>query len=146
MKRCLIGAVVALCLGVATPPSLYAASPTAAQASFRALPKPGAKIPLDADSYLVYRFDKPPKLGMAIMRVEIFHRDGKHDTSFAVKGDVDMPSMRGVHSTGDHPFAISAKGVYLLPVSLVMPGDWEFRFTIAKNGKTVLRGAYLFDL
>jgi hypothetical protein len=110
------------------------------------LPKPGEKIPLGAKYYFIYGFEKPPKLGTAIMRVEIFNRDGKRDTSFIVKGDVDMPSMRGVHSTGDKEFALSAKGIYLLPVPLVMPGDWEFRFTFVEKGKMVFRGAYLFDL
>jgi hypothetical protein len=93
-----------------------------------------------------FAFVKQPKLGNAIMRVEIFTPNGQPDRSFVVKGDVDMPSMRGAHSSGSKPFALSAKGVYLLPVQLVMPGDWEFRFTFEKNGETVFRGAYLFDL
>jgi hypothetical protein len=80
------------------------------------------------------------------MRVEIFSREGVRDTSFAVKGDADMPSMRGAHSSGDHDFALSAKGVYLLPVRLVMAGDWEVCFSFLKDGKTVLRGAYPSDL
>jgi len=54
--------------------------------------------------------------------------------------------MRGAHSSGPKAFALSNKGVYLLPVQLVMPGDWEIRFSFLKNGQTVLRGAYLFDL
>ncbi len=111
-----------------------------------AAPQTGTKIALDADHYFTYGFEKPPKIGMAIMRVEIFTRDGKRDTSFVVKGDADMPSMRGAHSTGDKDFSLSAKGVYLLPVRLVMPGDWEITFTFLKEGKVVFRGAYLFDL
>jgi hypothetical protein len=78
--------------------------------------------------------------------VEIFSRDGVRDTSFVVKGNADMPSMRGAHSTGDKDFVLSAKSVYLLPISLVMPGDWEVLFTFIRDGKTVLRGAYPFDL
>jgi hypothetical protein len=113
---------------------------------YNAVPKPGEKVPLGADRYFVYGFDTPPKLGTAIMRVEIFTRDGRRDTTFVVRGDVDMPSMRGAHRTGAKEFSLSAKGVYLLPVPLVMPGDWEFRFTFEKSGKTVLRGAYLFEL
>jgi hypothetical protein len=113
---------------------------------YKALPKAGEKVPLGPDGYFVYGFDKPPKLGTAIMRVEIFTRDGRRDTTFDVKGDADMPSMRGAHSTGDKKFSLSARGVYLLPVPLVMPGGWEFRFTFEKNGKAVLRGAYRFDL
>ncbi len=113
---------------------------------FITLGKPGGKIALGAGHYFVYGFTKPAKIGTAIMKVEIFTRDGKRDTSFIVKGDADMPSMRGVHSTGDKDFALSKKGDYLLPIPLVMPGDWEVRLTFLKEGKKVLRGAYLFDL
>lgn len=146
MKSCLMAVLIAFCLGLATPPPINAASPTAARLSYPPLAKPGQRIPLSANCYFTYGFSKSPKLGMCIMRVEIFTRDGKRDTSFTVKGDADMPSMRGAHSTGDQQFAISAKGAYLLPLNLVMPGDWEVRFTFTKNGETVLRGAYLFDL
>jgi hypothetical protein len=129
----------------AAPPN---ASPSASSeaVAFQALPKAGEKVVLDGNTYFVFSFTQPPKLGTAIMRVEVFHRDGQRDTTYIVKGDVDMPSMRGAHTMGDKPFALSAKGQYLLPVPLVMPGDWEFRFTFEKSGKTVFRGAYLFDL
>jgi hypothetical protein len=110
------------------------------------LPKPGDKIRLDNGSYFIYGFEKQPKLGTAIMRVEIFSKDGHPDTTYVVKGDADMPSMRGAHSTGDKDFSLSKKGEYLLPVRLVMPGDWEFRFTFIKKGITFFRGVYLFDL
>jgi hypothetical protein len=114
-------------------------------ADYKTLPKPGEKVPLQ-NGYFVYGFDKAPKLGTAIMRVEIFTRDGRRDTTFVVKGDADMPSMRGAHKIGDKAFSLSAKGLYLLPVQIVMPGEWEFRFTFEQNGKTVLRGAYLFEV
>jgi hypothetical protein len=110
------------------------------------LPKPGEKVPIDADHYFVYGFASPPKLGTAVMRVEIFTHDGRRDSTFVVKGEVDMPSMRGAHKTGNKEFSLSAKGVYLLPVPLVMPGDWEFRFTFEKSGKTVSLGAYQFEV
>ncbi len=141
MRKLALGIVLAITLGAA-PPSIAAAT----QVVYQPLPKPGKKVPLDADHYFTYGFEKPPKLGMAIMRVEIFTRDGKRDTSFTVKGDADMPSMRGAHSSGEKDFSLSAKGAYLLPVRLVMPGDWEIRFIFVKNGKTLFRGAYLFDL
>jgi len=136
----LAGALLAL-----TGASL-AAAPPAAQQDYPRLPKPGEKVPLDAETYFIYGFATPPKLGTVVMRVEIFRRDGTRDTSWQVKGDVDMPSMRGAHSTGPKPFALSKKGAYLLPAPLVMPGDWEVRFTFEKNGRPVLQGAYLFDL
>ncbi|HEY4744297.1 MAG TPA: hypothetical protein VIH45_06530 [Desulfuromonadaceae bacterium] len=142
----LIWTLLAFAMAVAAPPPASAASSPAVRAGYRVLAKPGEKIPLGADHYFTYGFEKPAKLGMAIMRVEIFSSDGKRDTSFAVKGDADMPSMRGAHASGDKEFALSNKGVYLLPVRLVMPGDWEITFTFLKKGTVVLRGAYLFDL
>jgi hypothetical protein len=54
--------------------------------------------------------------------------------------------MRGAHAGGEKDFSLSAKGFYLLPVRLVMPGDWEVSFTFIKDGKKLLRGVYLFDL
>lgn len=113
---------------------------------YQLLPPPGKKVPLGENHYFIYGFDKPPKISTCIIKVEIFTRDGKQDTSFKVKGDADMPSMRGAHKSGDKPFSLSKKGAYLLPVRLVMPGDWEVNFIFEKNNRAVLRGVYLFDL
>jgi hypothetical protein len=146
VRQLVFWSLLAISLGVTAPPSLFAAPSSTAKVVYQPLPKPGEKIALDAAHYFTYGFEKPPKLGMSIMRVDIFTQDGKRDTSFVVKGDADMPSMRGAHSTGDKEFALSAKGVYLLPVRLVMPGDWEVRLTFARKGKTVFHGAYLFDI
>jgi hypothetical protein len=144
VKLLVLCALLSAILGSAVP--VAAAPPSSTKAVFQPLAKPGEKIALDADHYFTFGFDKPPKLGTAIVRVEIFSRSGNRDTSFQVKGDADMPSMRGVHSSGDKDFSLSNKGVYLLPVRLVMPGDWEIRFTFLKKGVTAFRGAYLFDL
>jgi hypothetical protein len=113
---------------------------------FPELPKPGSKVPLDPGHYFVYSLASPPRLGTVIMKVEVFTTDGRPDTSFKIMGDADMPSMRGAHSTGNRAFAVSAKGAYLLPVPLVMPGGWEIRLGFERDGRSVLRGAYLFEL
>jgi len=146
MNRILLGTLSLLWLGMAAAPCAGAAPVPSAQVVYQPLPKAEEKVVLDAGHYFIFGFEKPAKLGMAIMRVEIYTSDGKRDTSFTVKGDSDMPSMRGAHSSGDKDFYLSAKGIYLLPVRLVMPGDWEIRFTFLKNGNPVFRGAYLFDL
>lgn len=146
MRRLVVGALLFLGLFVTAPPILGAAPASTARDVYQPLPKPGEKVSIDAGHYFLFGFHKQPKIGTAILRVEVFTRDGKRDTSFVVKGDADMPSMRGAHSTGNKDFSLSAKGVYLLPVRLVMPGDWEIRFTFEKDGKVLFRGAYLFDL
>ncbi len=114
--------------------------------TFPSMPGPGKKVSIGNDYYLVYGFDKKPKLGTIIMKVEIFAKDGKKDTSYEIKGDSGMPSMKGAHETGDQPFKISKKGDYLLPINIVMPGDWEVRLTVFKDGKVVFRGSYQFDV
>ncbi len=95
---------------------------------------------------MIYGFDKKPKLGTLIIKVEIFTRDGKKDTSVEVKADSGMPSMRGAHETGEKPFQLSKKGDYLLPINIVMPGDWEISLTVMKSGKVLFRGKYNFDV
>ena len=146
MRMLLLVAALSLIVCEGSLPPAHAATSSPVKRDYQLLPKPGEKIPIGATHYFTYGFTKPPKLGTAIMRVEIFSRVGVRDTSYVVKGDADMPSMRGAHSTGDKDFSLSAKGVYLLPVRLVMPGDWEVMLTFIKGGKTALRGAYLFDL
>lgn len=113
---------------------------------FATMPDPGKKVPLGSGGYLIYGFDKKPKMGTVILKVEAFAPDGKRDTSLEVLGDSGMPSMRGAHETGDQPFKLSKKGDYLLPVDIVMPGDWEVRLTVRKDGKVLLRGSYRFDV
>ncbi len=146
MKLILIAVAMMFGLFSVMPLTATAAVTTVTHKDFPVLAKPGQKIPLGGDHYFIYGFSKPPKIGTAIMKVEIFTKDGTVDKSFVVKGDADMPSMRGAHAEGDKNFSISKKGVYLLPVRLVMPGDWEVKFTFIKNGKSVLRGVYLFDI
>ena len=113
---------------------------------YATMPEPGKKVPIGNDSYLIYGFDKKPKMGMSIMKVEVYTPDGKRDTSLEILADSGMPSMRGAHETGDQSFKLSRKGEYLLPINIVMPGDWEIRLTIKKDGKVIFRGSYKFDV
>jgi len=110
------------------------------------MPGLGKKVLLGGGDYFIYNFDKKPKLGTLIIKVEIFNRNDKKDTSMEIIGDAGMPSMKGAHDTGDRPFVLSNKGAYLLPLNIVMPGDWEIKLTIKKNGKVIFRGSHRFDV
>ena len=79
------------------------------------------------------------------MKVQVFSTAGQQDTSFTVQADADMPKMRGAHSTGFRDFKVSKRGDYLLPVTLVMPGEWEIRFLFSKDGTPVFRGSHVFS-
>jgi hypothetical protein len=113
---------------------------------YPSMPGPGKKVSIGNDYYLIYSFDKKPKLGTLIMKVEIFTQEGKKDTSAEVKAEAGMPSMKGAHETGEQPFKLSKKGDYLLPINIVMPGDWEIRLTLLKDGKVIFRGSYQFNV
>lgn len=123
-----------------------AASGTGTAVTFPTMPGPGKKVPIGNDYYLIYEFDKKPKLGTVIMKVEVFSKDGKKDTSFELKADSGMPSMKGAHESGDRAFKLSQKGDYLLPIDIVMRGGWEVRLTVSKEGKVIFRGSYQFDV
>lgn len=129
-----------------TGPDIAATSGGEQTLPYPSMPGPGKKVPIGNDHYLIYGFDKKPKLGTVIMKVEIFTKDGKKDTSFEAKADAGMPSMRGAHETGDRAFQLSKKGDYLLPIPIVMPGDWEIRLTLLKDGKAIFRGSHQFDV
>ncbi len=119
---------------------------SSAKAEYPTMAGPGKKVAIGGDRFLIYSFDKKPKLGTLIMKVQIVDAKGVKDTSFDVKADAGMPSMKGAHETGERPFALSKKGDYLLPINIVMPGDWEVRLTILKEGKALFRGSYQFDV
>jgi hypothetical protein len=57
-----------------------------------------------------------------------------------------MLVCHGAHETGDKSFSLSNKGDYLLPINIVMPGDWEIRLTVSKEGKVIFRGRYNFNV
>ena len=118
----------------------------AAAEEYPALPKPGEKIPLGPEHYFVYGFDRAPRLGPLIVKVQVFTKSGKPDTTFTVQAEADMPSMRGAHATGFKEFKVSNRGDYVLPVTLVMPGQWEIRFIFLKSGKPLLRGRHAFSI
>jgi hypothetical protein len=114
--------------------------------AFMNMPAPGEKVSIGSDYYIIYGFDKKPKMGTAILKVTVYTKKGEKDTSLLVEADSGMPSMRGAHDTGDRPMQISKNKDYLIPISIVMPGDWEIRITIKKDDKVIYRGRYGFDV
>jgi len=113
---------------------------------YTAMPGPGQKVQIANGDYLIFDFDKKPKMGTVIIKVRVFNSKGEKSTPEMLLADYGMPSMKGAHETGDQPFRLSQKGEYLLPINIVMPGDWEIRLTVKKNGKVIFRGSYKFDV
>jgi hypothetical protein len=110
------------------------------------LPGPGKKCWIRGTLYFTWKFDKTPKLGTAFLKVQLFDKAGKQVTSLDVVGASDMPEMRGAHDSGDVPFKLNKKGDYLMPVNVVMPGEWEVKLVFLKGKEPVFRGRITFKV
>ena len=121
-------------------------TPQGQEPMFQDLPKSGKKCWIGEVNYFTWEFDKTPKMGTAILIVKLYDKDGKRVSDLAVAGRSDMPSMRGAHDSGEVAFKLNKAGDYLLPVSVVMPGDWEVLLTFSRNGIVIFRGRVAFDV
>jgi hypothetical protein len=125
------------------PPSTGAML-TTQQPVFNDLPGYGKKCWIAEAYYFTYKFDKKPKLGTAILIVQLFDKAGTRVTSLGIAGMSGMPSMSGAHDSGEVPFQLNKKGDYLLPVNVVMPGEWEVKLIFSKDKAPLYRGRFLF--
>jgi len=127
---------------------LMAVSSASAQAEivWKSVPGPGRKCVVSDGYYFNYAFDKKPQMGMVILKIQVFDKKGAKVTPFEITGRSDMPSMRGAHDSGELAFKTNKVNNYLLPVNIVMPGDWEIRVTFLLNDKPVFHGSIRFDV
>lgn len=110
------------------------------------LPSSGKKCWIGDAYYFKWKFDKKPKLGTAFLKVQLFDKAGARATSLKVIGVTDMPSMRGAHDSGEVPLKLNKKGDYLLPVNVVMPGEWEVKLIFMNDTGPVYRGRITFKV
>jgi len=113
---------------------------------FEELPGPGKTCRIGETYTFTYEFDKTPKMGMAILKIQLFDRNGKRTTALEITGRSDMPSMSGAHDSGEALFKLNRKGDYLLPVNIVMPGEWEVRLVFSANKEAIFRGRFKFNV
>jgi hypothetical protein len=113
---------------------------------YKPLPGPGKKCWINEELYFTYKFSEKPKMGTVILVIQVFNKNGDKLTPFLIKGRSDMPSMSGAHDSGDQEFKLNKKNDYLLPVNIVMPGGWEVRLTLLKDGKPLFYGSLTFDV
>lgn len=106
----------------------------------------GTKNKINDDLYFTYDFDKKPAMGMLIVIIQVYDKKGGKVTSLAVTGASGMPSMGGAHDSGDMSFRLNKKGKYLLPVNVVMPGDWEVKIRFKKGNTIIYSGKIRFDV
>ncbi|MCU0641240.1 MAG: hypothetical protein MUC35_04030 [Candidatus Margulisbacteria bacterium] len=87
------------------------------------------KILLGTDHYFTYQFNQRPVLGTNILKVQIFKNDGTKTVLSRITGASGMPAMGSSHDSAEQDFTLNKKNDYLLPIDLVMPGDWVIHLT-----------------
>jgi len=109
---------------------------------------PGFDKKFQVEGYTVsYRFVKRPQIGTIILRVQVFTADKKQVKPFEITGEYGMPSMKGAHDSGPTAMKTNVKGDYLLPVSVVMRGEWEVKLVFSdKDMKPVYSGVFKFSV
>jgi len=83
---------------------------------------------------------------MVILKIQLFDDQGEKISPLTISGRSDMPSMAGHHDSGDVPLKLNKSRNYLLPVNVVMPGDWEVQLTFRDGERIVLRARIPFDV
>lgn len=143
MRKNILAAVAAVlmaaCGGKDAPP------PPALQAAQGALAASGEKILLPDGGWFTWQFAEKPKLGTAIAKVQVFDKSGARVTPYEVAGEYGMPSMR-YHDSGPVKFQLNKKGDYLLPVNIVMAGEWELKIRVMNAKEKLYEGAVLFTI
>jgi hypothetical protein len=97
---------------------------------------------IDATHYFTYNFDKKPKLGTSVLKVKVYDKTKKINNSYEVFAVADMPSMKGMHNSGDIKFKANKKGELLVPLNFVMPGVWQVDLKFVKDGKQTFGGSF----
>lgn len=114
--------------------------------TFEPMGGPGKKVQIGNEYSAVYSFDKRPKIGTVILKLELLDKQGRKDPSVQIRGRLDMPSMKGAHGTTERSFQMNKNGDYLLPLNLVMRGEWEVALLFVKDKTVIHRGSIRFHV
>ena len=125
-----------------SPPSAPAGT---AQAGPAPLAAPGEKNNLPDGGWFIWNFSEKPKLGTLIVKVSAFDKEGGLVQAYEIIGEYGMPSMP-YHDSGPVKFQLNKKGYYLLPVDVVMPGEWSVTIRVKQGKKEHYAGKVLFTV
>ncbi|HOZ01080.1 MAG TPA: FixH family protein [Candidatus Syntrophosphaera sp.] len=98
------------------------------------------------DKYISYKWQSKPKIGTNMLLVTVYSKGKKINNDLILTANSYMPSMRGAHDTGDQPMMVNKKKTYVIPVNLVMLGDWEVELNFRQNGKIIYTGYIQLNL
>jgi hypothetical protein len=143
---CAAGSAAAPASSTASLQDQASAAKTPGHIDWIPVPGPGKKFKLNDDYSFTYEFSQRPQMGTVILIIRVTDKNGGQVLPYGISGRTDMPSMRGAHDSGDVQFRTNKANNYLLPVNIVMPGDWEVRITFSLNDNAVFYGSIRFDV
>jgi hypothetical protein len=108
--------------------------------------KPGERFTVSEGITGEWEFSQKPQIGMVILKIQLFDKNDVKISSLSITGDSGMPSMPGSHDTGDVAFKLNKAKNYLLPVNVVMPGDWAVKLIFSEGDAILLRAVIRFDV
>ena len=106
--------------------------------AFRKLPGVGKKVPIGSSHYFLYRFDKTPKLGTIVLKIQLCKNSGAKEKNFEIAGLAGLKGQEGYESQ----FKLNRLGEYLLPINFNRHGEWEIKLIFRHRGQEVFRGAF----
>ncbi|HAN04001.1 MAG: hypothetical protein A2X29_01015 [Elusimicrobia bacterium GWA2_64_40] len=145
MRKNISAAIAVFLLAACGGKEASAPPPAPAQAVQGALAPAGDRIGLPDGGWFTWGFAEKPKLGTAIMKVQVYDKAGTRATPYEVIGEYGMPSMR-YHDSGPVKFQLNRKGDYLLPVNIVMAGEWEVLIRLIEGKEKIYEGKVLFTI
>jgi hypothetical protein len=110
------------------------------------LDKLSSKTWIDNETYFVYEFDKRPALGTIILNIKVFDKNDSRNNEFVLTGISGMPDMHGLHDSEETIFRQNKKDDYLLPVNVVMLGEWEIKIKFKKDKKEIFSSKIKFNV
>ena len=105
----------------------------------------GEKNMLPGGGWFTWKFSEKPKLGAVIVKVQVFDKDGKQGTPYTITGDSGMPEMPA-HDANGVIFQLNKKGDYLMPVNIVMTGEWRVIIKVKTDKTEIYAGKAIFSL
>jgi hypothetical protein len=108
--------------------------------------KPRAKNWISNETYFTYEFSKRPAIGMTVVKIKVFDKTNKRTNDYAIVGVSGMPSMGNAHDSTETTFKQNKKGDYLMPVNIVMLGEWEVRLKFLKDKNEIFSGTIRFNV
>ncbi len=108
--------------------------------------KLGKKNRIGDKVFFTFKPGEKPKVGSFNIRVQVIDKSPKKDKAWTLKGAVSLAGQAVPADAAFKPFDPKKARLYVLPLTIGKPGQWEFRMIILRDGKVVYRGLAKFAI